>query len=309
MNFLDNDYMTSSGQGDTWTVQINPPRRPVKSYYEEACIAAEMIWEQKQGKLHLTYSGGLDSEYVLSVFLSLGMDIQPVLMNLKSDDGSVVYNHHEIKYAYKFCESWNIKPTIIDLNFDEFVRSGQMLSIAEPIRTCTVMMPASLWLVAQIDGTVLTGNDPPHLILNRQDDQWYLDEEEIIHTQFRYWRDKKIEGTPFFLSYTPEMMLAFLTEPTIHKLANHGFPGKRGTNSSKVHVYNNGTGFNLEQRVKQTGYENVMRSEIFQHPDCQTIESWQSKYRGSSDHQYHDVVFKLSNGIQSTGINFCGVNY
>lgn len=304
MKFLDDDYMISYGAGDTWTVEINPPRRPVKTYYEEACIAAEMIWAQKQGKLYLTYSGGLDSEYVLSVFLSMGMDIQPVIMNLKSADGSVVYNDHESKYAYKFCTAKNLNPIVIDLDFDEFVKSGQLLDIAESIKCSSVSLPASMWLVSQLDGTVLTGNDPPHLILNQKNNLWHLDEEELIHTQFRYWKNNNVYGTPFFLSYTPELMLSFLLDPTIEKLANHGFPGKLGTNSSKVHVYNNGSGFNLEQRVKQTGYEKIFQSDIFKHTDCQTITSWQPLYWGSSDHQYHDVINKLSNGMKSVGINY-----
>jgi len=302
MNFLHNDYMRSSGAGDTWNVEIDPATRPVKTYFEEACIAAEMIWAQKQGQLYVTYSGGLDSEFVLSVFLHMGMDIKPVIMNLNTDDG-ISYNSFESKYAYDYCDSKNIKPIVFDLNFDEFVRSGQMLSIAEPIKCSSISLPASMWLVSQLDGTVMTGNDPPHLKLNQTDNKWYLDEEELIHTQFRYWKNNNVEGTPFFLSYTPELMLSFLVDPTIEKLANHGFPGKLGTNSSKVHVFNNGNDFNLVQRTKRTGYEMIFRSEIFRHQDCTTVNSWQPLYWGTSDHQYHDAVHKLSNGITSVGVN------
>jgi hypothetical protein len=302
MNFLHNNYMRSSGAGDTWTVEIDPANRPVKTYFEEACIAAEMIWAQKQGQLYVTYSGGLDSEFVLSVFLHMGMDIKPVIMNLNTHDG-ISYNSFESKYAYDFCASKNIKPIVVDLNFDEFVQSGQMLSIAEPIKCSSISLPASMWLVSQLDGTVMTGNDPPHLKLNQTDNKWYLDEEELIHTQFRYWKNNNVEGTPFFLSYTPELMLSFLVDPTIEQLANHKFPGKLGTNSSKVHVFNNGNDFNLVQRTKRTGYEMIFRSDIFKHPDCAIVNSWQPLYWGTSDHQYHDAVQKLSNGIVSVGVN------
>jgi hypothetical protein len=95
-------------------------------------------------------------------------------------------------------------------------------------------------------------------------------------------------------------MLAFLIDPTIEKLANHEFPGRLGTNSSKVHVFNRGTGFNLEQRVKQHGYEHVETSSIFQHPDMQTVMSYKNKWLGTSDHQYHKVVKTLSSGLTST---------
>lgn len=292
MQLVDNDYLRGSGHGDSWSVEIDPPRRPVKSYYEETIIAAEMIWAQKQGQLNLLYSGGLDSEYVLSVFLRLGMKIQPVIMNLRSHSGEV-YNLHESKYAFRFCDQHNINPTIIDLNFDNFVESGQLLSIAESVQCAAYQLPASMWLASQVDGTVITGNDPPHLKLNTDDNLWYLDEEEIIHSQFNYFKQYNVYGTPFFLSYTPEMMLSFLLDPSMESLANHQFPGKLGTNSTKVHVFNNGTGFNLEQRIKQHGYEQVAKSPIFKHPDIQTVISRKDRWLGTSDHQYHQVVSTL----------------
>lgn len=301
MQLVDNNYLRGSGNGPTWTVEIDPPRRPVKSYYEEAVIAAEMIWAQKQGKLNLLYSGGLDSEYVLSVFLKLGMDIQPVIMNLKSSTGHI-YNSHESRYAFSYCQQKGLSPTVIDLDFDQFIENGKFLSIAESVQCAAYQLPASMWLASQIDGTVITGNDPPHMKLNHVDNLWYLDEEEIIHSQFNYFRKYSVYGTPFFLSYTPEMMLSFLLDPTMVALANHQYPGKTGTNSTKVHVFNNGTNFNLVQRVKQTGYEQIEKSPIFDHPDIQKVISWKDKWLGTSDHQYHAVVAKLSTGKMSLAL-------
>jgi hypothetical protein len=88
----------------------------------------------------------------------------------------------------------------------------------------------------------------------------------------------------------------------MEKLANHGFPGKLGTNSTKVYVFNKDSGFNLEQRIKQSGYEIAERSPIFNHPDIQTVISWKDKWKGTSDHQYHDVVAKLSSGQSSKAL-------
>ena len=163
-------------------------------------------------------------------------------------------------------------------------------------------IPANMWIIGKLDGTVIIGNDPPHMKLNQQDNLWYLDEEEIIHSQFNFWKNNGILGTPFLLSYTPELMLSFLIDPTMEKLANHGYPGKLGTNSTKVQVFNRNSGLNLENRVKQHGYEKVEKSEIFNHPDIQTVISWKDKWKGTSDHQYHDVVSKLSSGQSSKAL-------
>lgn len=292
MELIYNNYLRGKGHGPTWTVEIDPPSRPVKSYYEETCIAAEMIWAQRQGPLQLCYSGGLDSEFVLSVFLELGMEIEPVIMRTQ-------YNHHETKYAFKFCEERNLSPTIVDLDYDSFVESGALLEIAKEIKCAAYQIPCNMWLCSQLDGTVITGNDPPHLI-KKADGQWYLDEEEIIHSQFAYYKKHNIDGTPFLLSYTPELMLSFLTDSTMVELGNDRIVGKLGSNSTKVHVFNNNGGaFKLENRIKQHGYEMVEQSPIFKHPDIETVCSWKDIWKGSSDHQYHDVVEKLSNGHTS----------
>ncbi len=295
MDLLYKNYMRSSGNGPTWCVEIDPPSGPVKSYFEEIKIACEMIWANKTSPLQLCYSGGLDSEYVLSVLLHLGMEVEVVIMKTQ-------YNHPETDYAFKFCEAKNINPTIVDLDYDKFVESGQLLEIATEMKCAQWQIPSNMWLVKQLTGTVIIGNDPPHLKLNQKDNLWYLDEEEVIHSQFNFWKQNNIEGTPFLLSYTPESMLSFLIDPDIEKLANHGFPGKLGTNSTKVNVFNRNTGFNLEQRIKKHGYELVEPNLIFQHPVIQTVISWKDKWKGTSDHQYHDVVAKLSSGQSSKAL-------
>jgi hypothetical protein len=292
MELVQNDYLRGSGHGANWTVRINPPTRKVKSYFEETCIAAEIIWENRQGPIQLCYSGGLDSEYVLSVFLHLGMPITPVIMR-------TAYNYHETRYAFEYCDARNIKPTIVDLDYDKFVKSGKLLEIATNIKCAAYQIPCNMWLCSQLDGTVITGNDPPHM-KKKDDQQWYLDEEEIIHSQFRYYKQYGIYGTPFFLSYTPELMLSFLLDPTMELLANNGIPGKLGTNSTKVHVFNNNNGaFTLVNRTKQHGYEIVEQNEIYNHPDILTVNSWKEKWTGSSDHQYHVVVKRLTDNITS----------
>lgn len=295
MELLFKNYMRSTGNGATWCVEIDPPTRPVLSYWEEIKIVCGIIYEQRQAPLQLCYSGGLDSEFLLATLLDLGIPVEVIIMNTQ-------YNSHETQYAYKFCDAKKLKPTVIDLDYDWFVKSGKLIEIAESMKCAAWQIPANMWLAKQLDGTVITGNDPPHLKLNQKTNLWYLDEEEIIHSQFNFWKQNSILGTPFLLSYTPESMLSFLLDPTMEKLANHGFPGKLGTNSTKVHVFNRLSNYNLEQRVKQHGYEFVEKNDIFNHPDIQTVISWKDRWKGTSDHQYHEVVSKLSSGKSSKAL-------
>lgn len=282
---LDNNYIKTSGSGSTWNVEITGPSRPVKSYYEETVIAAEKLWSQKTSPLYLCYSGGLDSEYVLNVFLQLGMNIQPVIMRTQ-------YNHPETKYAFKLCDEKNINPIVIDLDYDKFIESGKFIEIATQTKCAAYQYIANMWLTSQIDGTVITGDSDPHLFLN--EGKWYIDEIEPTYTQFEYFKRNNIEGTPFFLSYTAEQYLSFLLDPTIQQLANNEIPGKTGSYSSKVHVYNNQNKFTLEQRTKLTGYELVETSHIFNHPDIELVNSWKSTMWGSCNFEYHTLVNRLT---------------
>lgn len=282
-----NNYIRGSGSGTSWFVDIDSVSRPVKSYYEETVIAAEMIWSQKSSPLYLCYSGGLDSEYVLNVFLTLGMNIQPVIMRTQ-------YNYPETKYAFKLCKEKNIKPIIIDLDYDKFIKSGKFIEIATETKCAAYQYIANMWLTSQIDGTVITGDSDPHLFLN-EDNKWYIDEWEPTHRQFDYFKKHNIEGTPFFISYTPEQFLSFIVDPTMQRLANNEIPGKTGSYSSKVHVYNNQAKFILEQRTKLTGYELVESSPIFNHPDIQLVNSWKETYWGSSNFEYYSLVDRLKN--------------
>jgi hypothetical protein len=285
---LHDGYLSWAGNGPTWSVDVKPVTRPIKSFYEETKLVAEKVWAEKQGNIHLCYSGGLDSEYVLAVFRTLGMSITPVIMCTQ-------YNHHETQYAFKYCDKNNITPIVIDLDYDKFVESGKFLKIATDYKIAAFQMPSNLWLTTQIDGTVITGDSDPHLFLDK-DGKWYVDELEPLYTQFNFYEQNNIYGTPFFLSYTAEQYFAFLTDPTIQQLANNQIPGKTGSYSSKVHVYNNQNKFVLEQRVKKHGYEIVEQSPIFNHPDIQLVNSWKSKWWGSSNHEY----FKLTKGLSWT---------
>lgn len=291
MELIHNNYLRGSGHGPTWQVAIDPPTRPVKSYYEEVCIAAEMVWAQKLGTMYVSLSGGLDSEFVLAVLLSLGMKATPVIMRTQ-------YNHPETAYAFKFCKKNNLTPIIFDLDYDNFVKSGKMMDYCLSMKCSSPWHASNAWLLKQLDGTVLTGNDPPHM-KKKEDGLWYLDEEEKIHSQLRAFRKNNIHGTPYLLSYTPETMYAFLTHPTMVTLANNRLPRKAGTNSSKIRVFNTNKGkFTLEQRIKKSGYELIENSDIKTHPDFQAIKSW-NHWRGSSDHQYHELIKTLSSGKTS----------
>jgi hypothetical protein len=298
MELTKGNYLYGQGHGDTWTVHIDPPLKKVKTYFQETLDAVEYIYANKTGRFQVLYSGGLDSQYVCEVLLYLKIDFEPIIINLKNNAGDIM-NWHDIKYAYEFCSSKNINPVTYDLNFEKFVEDGIHLEIAESVTCSGTAMPATAYVARQLDGFSLLGNDPPYL--RCENDIWYLEELEYIHGLLRFYKKYNVNGCPFLLSYTPEMMLSFLLDPRIQDLANGKYPGKKGTNSSKSYVFNNGSNFNMpvydfinKDRIKLHGYEHIYRNKIMLHPNMQYYLNISKQWQGEYLENYHDVVKRLS---------------
>lgn len=257
MNLLKDNYLKLLTA--PFSLTFDPLPKFTKNFYAESITAAEIIYAQKQGQLYLMYSGGLDSEYTLSLFLSLGMNITPVIIRLCPD-----YNIHETQYAFDYCASKNITPIIIDIDFDHFVKSGKMLELATQMKIGIYHYSAIAHSILNLDGTIIMGDGEPYI--KNRNNSWFV---EIYNYEFgigNFFKQNNILGTPYFLRYTKEMMISFLKHDIIKDLASNKIVGKLGSNSSKIYVYND-SGFNLKPRQKLHGYEVIETSEIFKHED------------------------------------------
>lgn len=304
IDLIKDNYLRGSGNGPTWHVDVDPPKRKVGTYFEETLLATEYVNANKEGKLYLLFSGGLDSQYIFNVLIHLGIEFIPVIIRLRGAYYYMDYNFHETKQAFEKCRQYQIEPMVVQFDFDEFVRSGEICRIAEECRIGSYMIPATMKIAEQLGksgGFVLMGNDPPYMKYNKERDIWQLEELETIHSILNFFRIRQVPGCPFLPSYTAEMMLAFLLDPTMQDVAAGKFPGKEGTNSTKVHVFNNGSGFNMPnydfsdpRKKKFTGYEVINRVAISLHPNIQKFEKeYRPKWGGIYFEDYDKVIERL----------------
>jgi hypothetical protein len=294
MEFIKDNYLRVSGTGDSFRFEVDPPKdRSIK--YHDACISvANEVYSKKQGKLYLMYSGGVDSEYILELFLSLGMDITPVIIRLKPN-----YNLHDIKYAIHFCESRKLKPIIYDIDFDDFVKSGKIIEVGEAAQCGAYQLPPTFHAVSQLDGTVLMGSHGPvHITkFDMPNGQWVVDEREQLHSVLRHFQNNKIHGCPFFLVHTAEQYYSFLMHPTNKHLAENKYPaGWQSNNFMKWKMFNQLSGFNMLKRPKFTGYENIKKSDIFKHENVQWFDNLGSKWHGHHTVDFFDMIKHLKSG-------------
>ena len=215
----------------------------------------------------MMYSGGLDSEYALSVFLSQGMDVIPVIVRLLPH-----YNDHDTKYAISFCESKNITPVIVDIDFDEFVHSGTMLDLCMQMNSCVHHYAVLAHVSGLLDGTVILGDGEP--VIEYRDNAWKVVVYEYDHVVANYFRQNNLYGTPFFNQYTPGMLAAFLMDPNIAPMVLTRPEEYTTSDRTKLMVYNADSGFNLTYRPKYHGYETISTSDIGKHADFSKLRDF-----------------------------------
>lgn len=292
IDFTYNNFYRFAGHGPEFAIEIDPCTRLPDSFYDESCRIARYLDEKKTGPLYFMYSGGLDSEFVLSIFIDLNIEVIPVVINLWPS-----YNQFDVDYALRFCDSKGLKPMIIDIDFDHFVKSGRMLEVVEESMCGYYQIPATIDATRYLDGTVVLGAGDPHCFLDQETNTWWFSEIEADRAWQTWFSKKNINGTSLFLGYTPEMLLSYLTQPIFVDVVNGRVPGKLGTYSSKIQIYNKW--FDLEPRKKYTGYEIIETSSIFQTPEMRKILEVSEQWKGRYNCSYQSVVDTLTKNISA----------
>jgi hypothetical protein len=202
------------------------------------------------------------------------MDVTPVIIRMGD------YNAHDIKYATDFCQAKNLIPKIIDIDFDKFVTSEKILDIALESRSMLYQRPVTAYVAGQLDGTVILGDGEPYINLDNTNNTWNLIIDEHDFAVCNYLLNRQIPCVPHFNRYRPEMMSSYMLDPRMRGLAEHRYPGKLGSNSSKAYIYNRCSPFTLVPRQKYTGYELIEKSKIFNHPVLAKLKEQCKNYNG-----------------------------
>jgi len=279
------NFFNLSGHGSNFRVDFKPVTRSYDDFFQCVLRDTKYIWDNKSARLNLMFSGGIDSEYMVNAFRFLKMDFNLIIIKLKPN-----YNDHEVKYALEYCQQHNIKPIIIDLDFDQFVISGKFLETANRYRCAWHQIPATINCITKLDGNVVMAFNDPHLY-KKDNNTWWLDVLEYQQSLISCFRENDIDGTPFFIGYSPESFLSFLYEKSIIELVNNRKPGKLGTYSSRINFYSKP--WPMTPRQKYTGYETIENSQIFKHPIMDQFRTQSQNFNGKYEIEYFSLLEKL----------------
>jgi hypothetical protein len=254
LSLTHNDYFTTSGTGDFWTVHIKKcQNKIVETYHNELIRAAKIIYENASSPITLMYSGGLDGEFMLNIFRKANIPYKVAIISYGK------YNDHDTKYAYDLCNNRNITPIVVDVDIEKFIESGQIYQIAKEVKCAAYQMPSIMHGIEKLDGTIVMANGEPYL--KNYDGNWKYEETERVNSYMHWYTLRGIDGTPDFLRYTAESTLAFLKENLITELVENKHPGKLSTRTSKHALYSQN--YNFTPRPKYTGWEEIEKLDLF----------------------------------------------
>ena len=280
-----NDYFTTSGTGNDWIVNIKKCNRlDVKDFHDEAVAAAQIIYDTATSPITLMFSGGLDGEFMLNVFKTAKIPFKVAIISYGS------YNAHDTEFAFNYCASHNITPIVVDLDINNFIESGKIYDIADSVKCCAYQMPSIMHGISQLDGTIIMANGEPYI--KNFDSIWMYEETERVNSYMKWYRDQKIDGTPDFLRYTPEMTMSFLQETRVKELVANKHPGKLSTRTSKPIIYSKH--YTFSNRPKYTGWEQIEKTPLMNNEVFSKFDYLKLHHNGDFKIEYSRLLDHLS---------------
>lgn len=262
---------------DKWRVSYDPISRQPLDFKNECINTAKLIRDSTTLPLDVLFSGGKDSEITVDSFVEAKIPINVIIMKFKDN-----YNAHDINYAFKYCDSKGITPTVIELDVLDFLKKDAYDYARKTYCVSPILLP-HMWLIDQCDNYIVIGSGDPFLYKNvstkfgqipdaewwtiginlfqsqsQFDSKWYYREGELVASINRHLLLCNRDACPGFFQFTPEIVLSFLTEKEILRdIADDS--KKVSTFYSKYDMYDRF--WDLQWRPKFDGFE-VIRSAI-----------------------------------------------
>lgn len=209
--------------------------------------------------VYLLLSGGADSEVAARAFLDAGVPFTAAILKYKDNA-----NQHESVFAHRLCKQYSIPVLEIQLDPVAFFESEEFDTITSVSQTRSGQLACTMWGAKQIPGYVVLGQGEPYLY--RQFGKWWFREREMICSWYKYWVFSGIHGAAGFHQYTPDQMLAYLTDPIVLKMISDNAPaGNDLANNADVKHLLYQTHYadsSLLNRTKYTGFEKLPIAEI-----------------------------------------------
>lgn len=118
--------------------------------------------------VNVCLSGGIDSQFVLSVLRALNKNINIYIFSFTWDD--CVINSPDVTHAKRYCEKFGLKYTDLDIDFKNFLHTGNHLNVCKKYKATSPQIALQLKMLDYIPDThipTFLGGDVPMFEFNR----------------------------------------------------------------------------------------------------------------------------------------------
>lgn len=241
------------------------------SYRNELLRTADLVYKDLGKDFALFLSGGTDSEIVARNFIDIG--IKPICFIIKLVNN---FNIGDVNYSIEFCKSFDLKYYVIDFDVIDFYKRGEANEFSQDIACTQITYLMIYFNILRLQLPSVMGGE---LLLKRNvnldNSFWYYcfrenEDASAIRFSLKY----NIPLVNEWFSYTPELMLYYLTNNSIKNLVSEKLNYKLSSTSSKnrilkdllpeiylrpkTHGFESLLAFNLEA-YKNLGIDHVKR--------------------------------------------------
>jgi hypothetical protein len=242
---------------DIFKFRLGQMERKPQNWWREFNIAMDKLVQEHGTDLALFYSGGSDSEIVLRVLLTLG--VNPVIHTIKFTNGG---NEHETAYANEFCKSANLKQVIWNFDVEKYIADQAYLDLGLRYTCSQIAYITVLEHIRKIDKTAIMGGEVYFQKHGRNDGRvkspfewYYIYREDEDGITYRYTEDTGHQVINEVFTYTPEVLYTWLDTPEVRSVANNEMRGKLTLLTVKKDIYEREMQTQLTARTKFNGYE------------------------------------------------------
>lgn len=272
-NWWQNSFLRGGSEclyADIWNIEFKHTELLSHLNFKQSVRRALELMSEKNKKIIVQYSGGLDSEIIIREACDMGLDVIPYTVRFLND-----LNDHEIYYAKQLEKELGIRVEYLDLDIVKWSEEPDFIDgYVHYIREENMLHPAApmnWWArnrIAEIEGdcVVTNGSGDPTLTLrffktNADKLEWSIGYNLDGHyKRFRFAEKYYPDDVPMFFMYIPEIHYSMLTSD-VYKHCVSANSYKLGSNSTRHALYKQ-TYPTLIQRPKYSGYEKVVKLNI-----------------------------------------------